>query len=92
METKSLEIFNQIPFLIWVKGQEGKWLRGNRSISKLVGEDVVGNNIDRELIWAYDADVLQTDDKLVFETNASRFKHQIVDQSSRFRTTLNVYR
>ena len=89
MTTKDLEIFNQMPFLFWVKDKEGRYVWGNRTISELAGEDVVGKT-DGELVWAANATALQSDDKRVFETNKPIFLQESVDKSSRGEAKLNV--
>ena len=58
MDIDDLKVFNEMPFLFWVKDREGKHLFGNEVICHLAGEDVVGKT-DRELVWAKDADALQ---------------------------------
>ncbi len=35
MQIKDLEMFNEMPFLFWVKDEEGMYLLGNQAISKL---------------------------------------------------------
>lgn len=89
MEIKDLEIFNEMPFLFWVKDEAGRYLWGNRTISQLAGEDIV-NKTDRELPWSDNADALQADDQKVFETGGPSFMHEYVDKSSRGKATLNV--
>jgi len=44
MRAKDLEIFNQMPFLFWVKDEEGVYIWGNQAISDLAGRDVVEKN------------------------------------------------
>jgi hypothetical protein len=44
MEAKDLKIFNEMPFLFWVKDEKGKYLWGNKTISRLAGEDIVGKD------------------------------------------------
>ena len=89
MEAKNLEMFNEMPFLFWVKDEHGKYLWGNRAISQLAGKDIVGKT-DRELPWADNADALQANDKQVFETGKPSYLHEYVDKSSRGKATLNV--
>ncbi len=38
MQMKDLEIFNEMPFLFWVKDEDGRYLWGNKAISQLAGE------------------------------------------------------
>jgi PAS domain-containing protein len=89
MRTEDLEIFNEMPFLFWVKDEEGKHLFGNKVICELAGEDVVGKT-DRQLPWAKDADALQAHDKQVLETGETSFIREHVQQSSRGDARLNV--
>ncbi|MGI9404575.1 MAG: hypothetical protein ACR2OF_08740 [Hyphomicrobium sp.] len=42
MQIKDLEIFNEMPFLFWVKEEERRYLWGNRTISQLAKENLVG--------------------------------------------------
>ena len=89
MVGRDLEIFNQMPFLFWAKDASGKYVWGNREIDQLAGESVVGKT-DRELIWADNADALQADDKLVFESGEPLFRREYVDKSKQGGTTLNA--
>jgi PAS domain-containing protein len=76
-----------MPFLFWVKDEEGRYLWGNKAISQLAGKEIVGKT-DHELPWAADADGLIVDDKQVFETGKPLFVHEYVTTSSKI--TLNV--
>jgi hypothetical protein len=42
MKTKDLEVFNEMPFLFWVKDEQGTYIWGNRTISRLAGEEITG--------------------------------------------------
>ena len=87
MRMKDLEIFNDVPFLFWVKDAEGRYLWGNRAIAQLAGMEIVGKT-DRDLPWAADADALRVADKQVLETGKPRFLHEYVTQPRK--VTLNV--
>jgi PAS domain-containing protein len=87
MQIKDLEIFNDMPFLFWVKDEAGRYLWGNRAISQLAGTEIVGKT-DHELPWAADADGLRVDDNQVFETGKPRFVHEYVNKPDKI--TLNV--
>ena len=89
MNTKDLEIFNAMPFLFWVKDEEGRYMWGNKTIRDLAGEDIIGKK-DAELPWADNAEALRADDKKVLETGKPLFVHEYVDDSSRGRLTLSV--
>jgi hypothetical protein len=89
MEAKDLKIFNEMPFLFWVKDEKGKYLWGNKTISRLAGEDIVGKT-DYETVWAGNAATLQADDQQVFTSGQPRYVHEYVDKSSRGKATLNV--
>jgi PAS domain S-box-containing protein len=89
MHIEDLEIFNEMPFLFWVKDTNGKHLFGNRVICDLAGEDVVGKT-DRDLIWAKDADSLQAHDRQVLESGKTSFIHEHVQRSRDGEATLNV--
>jgi PAS domain-containing protein len=89
MEIKDLEVFDEVPFLFWVKNENGTYLWGNRAICKLAGENVVGKT-DRDLIWSDNANELQADDKKVFESGRPSYLHEYVDKSRQGTATLNV--
>lgn len=89
MESKDLEIFNEMPFLFWVKDEKGKYLWGNRTISELAGENIIGKT-DDELPWADNANALQADDRKVFESGNPSYVHEYVDKSTHGKATLNV--
>jgi PAS domain-containing protein len=89
MHIEDLEIFNEMPFLFWVKDAEGKHLFGNKVICDLAGEDVVGKT-DRELVWSRDADALQAHDRQVLESGKTSYIHEYVQQSHHGEATLNV--
>jgi len=89
MQMKDLEIFNEMPFLFWVKDEDGRYLWGNKAISQLAGEQITGKT-DHELVWAENADALRAGDKRVFETRKPSYLHEYVNKSSRGRATLSV--
>jgi PAS domain-containing protein len=89
MNAKDLEIFNAMPFLFWVKDEEGRYIWGNRAISKIANQDIIGKK-DAELPWAANAEALRADDKKVLETGMPIFVHEYVDDSSRGKITLSV--
>ena len=89
MKDSDLEIFNQMPFLFWVKDAEGRYLWGNRVINQLAGEDVVGKT-DAELVWSDDAEDLYAHDLKVLESGKPSFIHEFVAKSSHGQSTLNV--
>lgn len=89
METKDLEIFNEMPFLFWVKDEEGKYLWGNRTISQLAGEDIVGKT-DYELVWAENTEIIRSGDKQVFDSEEPRYLQEYVAKFNHGKATLNV--
>ncbi|MGB7950734.1 MAG: PAS domain-containing protein [Candidatus Binatia bacterium] len=89
MKTKDLEVFNEMPFLFWVKDEQGTYIWGNRTISRLAGEEIAGK-IHRDLVWADNADALQAADRQVFESGEPSYLHEYVDKSSHGQATLNV--
>ena len=89
MQMKELEIFNEMPFLFWVKDANGKHLFGNRVICDLAGEDVVGKT-DHDLVWSEDADALQAHDRQVLASGKTSYIHEYVQQSRHGESTLNV--
>ena len=89
MQIKDLEVFNEMPFLFWVKDEDGRYLWGNRAISRLAKEEVIGKT-DHELLWAENAEALRAVDQQVLETGKTRFLHEYVDKSGHGKVTLNV--
>ena len=72
MQIKDLEIFDEMPFLFWVKDADGRHLFGNKAIYDLAGEDVVGKT-DHDLVWRKDADALRAHDRQVLEAGKTSF-------------------
>ncbi len=89
MTVDDLEIFNQMPFLFWVKDEEGRYVWGNKAICDLAKQDIVGKK-DAELPWSTDAGMLRADDKKVLETGEPLFVHETVNDSNRGKVTLSV--
>ncbi len=89
MQAKELEIFNFMPFLFWVKDEDGRYVWGNKVICDLANEDVVGKT-DYDLVWADDADGLRTADQEVWKTGKPDFVHEFVTKSTHGQSTLNV--
>jgi len=89
MKVADLEVFNAMPFLFWVKDEDGRYIWGNKAISEIAEQNIVGKK-DSELPWAANAEALRADDKKVFETGKPIFVHEYVDDSSRGRITLSV--
>jgi PAS domain-containing protein len=89
MQIKDLEAFQNVPFLVWVKDEEWRYLWGNRAICNLAGEDVTGK-LDSELAWKADADALVRNDKDVLESGEPHFIHEIVKHSEHGKATLSV--
>ena len=73
MRIEDLNIFNEMPFLFWVKDAEGKHLFGNKVICDLAGFPVQGHTSDRPCL-AFEGQVTTTTrtDKRI------RYKKQIV--------------
>ncbi|PHQ72325.1 MAG: hypothetical protein COB93_00635 [Sneathiella sp.] len=89
MKSSDLDILNNMPFLFWVKDQNGKYLWGNRAICDAASEDVTGKT-DAELIWSKSAEKLRKADKQVFETRQPVYLHEHVIKSAGGEITLNV--
>jgi PAS domain-containing protein len=89
MQIKDLKIFNEMPFLFWVKDTEGRHRFGNRVICDLADEDVVGKT-DHDLVGRKDADALQADDRQFLETGETSYMHEHVCQSAHGDASLNV--
>ena len=78
MQSKDLEIFNQMPFLFWVKDEESRYVWGNRVINELAGGTVVGKT-DSELPSAENAAALVAHDRQVLEKGEPVFTNEHVD-------------
>ena len=89
MKIEDLQIFNEMPFLFWIKNRDGKYLWGNRAIANLAGEDVRGKT-DAELAWSENAEELKADDLQVFQTGKPKYFHESVDKSNQGKAMLNV--
>jgi PAS domain-containing protein len=89
MQIKDLEIFNQMPFLFWVKDEEWRYLWGNRAICDLAGEDVVGKK-DSELVWKANAAALVKNDEDVMASGKPHYIHELVNHSDVGKATLSV--
>lgn len=89
MNTKDLEIFDDFPFLFWVKDEAGRYIWGNRKINELAGEDVAGKT-DHELVWADNAEALHAADEEVMRTGKPNYLHEHVDKSGQGNATLSV--
>ncbi|MCB0728155.1 MAG: PAS domain-containing protein [Ignavibacteriae bacterium] len=89
MNSSELNIFNSMPFLFWVKNEEGTYIWGNKVINDLAGENVVGRK-DKDLVWAANAESLRADDEKVWESGKPEFTHELVDHSGEGKATLNV--
>ena len=89
MQIKDLEAFENVPFLVWVKDEDWRYLWGNRAICDLAGENVVGKR-DSELVWKANAEALVKNDREVLETGKTDFVHEVVDHSEHGKATLSV--
>jgi PAS domain-containing protein len=89
MQTKELEVFNNMPFFFWVKDEEGKYIFVNRALAEMAQQDIVGKT-DREMGWSADAEGLRADDKQVLETGKTLYVHEYAHVPSRGKVTLNV--
>ena len=89
MTSKELKVFDNMPFLFWVKNSEGVYIFANQQIRKLAEGEIIGKT-DYELPWAKDADKLREADKEVLDTGKTQYIHEFVDESGRGRIKLNV--
>lgn len=89
MDSKDLEIFNQMPFLFWVKDDDGRYLWGNKTINDFAKESVVGKT-DHELVWSDNAEALHAADERVMRTGEPDFLHEHVDKSGKGDAMLSV--
>lgn len=89
MTLDELEAFRHVPFLMWVKDENWRYLWGNDKISELAGVNVVGK-LDADLAWSDNAPALVEHDKSVFDSGEVGYSHERVDHSSRGMATLSV--
>ena len=89
MRVEDLEAFRDVPFLVWVKDEQWRYLWGNRAICALAGEDVVGKR-DDELAWKANAEALVKDDEEVLTSGKPRYLHEHVEHSEHGKATLSV--
>ena len=89
MTSKELEVFNNMPFLFWVKNGEGVYIFANEEIRKLADGEIIGKT-DYELPWAKDADKLREADREVLDSGKTQYIHEFVDEAGRGRIKLNV--
>ncbi|MEM0909304.1 MAG: hypothetical protein AAGJ94_18210 [Pseudomonadota bacterium] len=89
MTREQLEAFRHVPFLVWVKDAEWRYLWGNDKIAELAGEDVVGK-LDGELVWKETAGALVAHDKAVFSSGTAGYMHERVEESLYGNASLSV--
>lgn len=89
MKLEDLEKFRDVPFLMWVKDENWRYLWGNKAICDLAGEDVTGK-ADAELVWKANATALVHNDEDVLATGTPHFMHERVDHSEHGVATLSV--
>ena len=89
MDANDLNVFNNMPFLFWVKNSEGTYIFANEEIRKLAEGEIIGKT-DYELPWADDADKLREADKRVLETGKTQYIHEYVYESGKGTLKLNV--
>ena len=68
---EQLHVLTDMPFLVFVKDEELRYVWGNKSFLELVGfetlDELVGKN-DHELIWSGYADALNENDRLAMNS------------------------
>lgn len=89
MKVEDLEKFRSVPFLVWVKDEDWRYLWGNDTINDLAGQNVVGK-MDSELPWKMNAAALVQNDEEVMATGEPHFMHEVVDHSHHGKATLSV--
>ena len=89
MQSKDLEVFDNMPFYFWVKDEEGRYIFVNRALAEMAQQDIMGKT-DREMGWSADANGLRADDKKVLETGKTLYVHEDAHVPSRGKVTLNV--
>lgn len=89
MQSKDLNVFNDMPFLFWVKDEEGRYLWANRALANMAQQAIIGKT-DREMGWTADAEALRADDKKVLETGKTLYVHEYAHVPGQGKVTLNV--
>ena len=89
MQSKDLEVFNEMPFNFWVKDEEGRYLWVNRYLADMAQQDIIGKT-DREMGWAADAEALRADDQQVLEKGKTLYVHEYAHFPGRGKVTLSV--
>jgi PAS domain-containing protein len=89
MRIEDLEVFKNVPFLVWVKDEHWRYLWGNQAICDLAGENVVGKK-DSELVWKASAAALVKNDEAVLASGKTHYTHERVDHSEHGEATLSV--
>jgi len=89
MRLDDLKVFQHVPFLVWVKDEEWRYLWGNQAICDLAGGDVAGKK-DSELVWKANAEALIKNDRHVLATGKPHYIHERVDHSEHGKATLSV--
>ncbi|MEJ2070928.1 MAG: PAS domain-containing protein [Syntrophobacterales bacterium] len=89
MQSKDLEVFNNMPFFFWVKDEAGRYLWVNRALSEMAQQAIIGKT-DLEMGWAADAEALRADDKQVLETGKTLYVQEYAHVPGRGKVTLNV--
>ena len=88
MQSKDLEIFNEMPVFFWFKDEDGKYLWVNRVLNEFAKVDMIGKT-DHQLPWADNADALRAADNQVLETGKTvRLHEQVLDKPQK--TTVNA--
>ena len=82
MQSKDLDVFDQMPFFAWAKDDQGKYLWVNRALVQFAGKELVGKT-DRELPWTSDADTLRAEDRQVLETGKTLCQKTHIAESPR---------
>ena len=69
---EQLKMFNDMPFLVFVKGEDLKYVYGNKQFLDLVGYDsldeLVGKS-DHEMIWSGYVDTLNENDRIALNSD-----------------------
>lgn len=70
--SEQLQIFNDMPFLVFVKSEDLKYIYGNKCFLDLVDieslDELVGKG-DQEMIWSGYADTLNENDRAALNSN-----------------------
>lgn len=79
MRAEDLKAIDGMPFLFWIKDEQGKYLWVNRALAELAAQEMVGKT-DLDMPWSNMAEEYRLADRQVFESNKPIFVHEYIDK------------